>query len=74
MTSPEIDFLKTILDGMASAQEQAISHEAHCIIKPFIRAIENRIVSIAGCKCCDANSGERCICVESGKYNSKPRW
>jgi hypothetical protein len=43
MEVSEIDFLKTMLDGMASAQEQTTNPEAHYIIKPFIRAVSKRI-------------------------------
>lgn len=42
----EIEFLKSMLDGMASAQEQTTSPEAHYIIKPFIRAVSKRIETI----------------------------
>lgn len=42
-----IDFLRTMLDGMASAQEQTQSPEAHYIIKPFIRSVSAHIEKFA---------------------------
>ena len=47
MRTSAICFLKTMLDGMASAQDQTQSQEANDILKPFIASVSLYVVSNA---------------------------